>query len=398
MNKIKIENIVKEKLTDFEYKSVKSDWDIFENKLPKKKISYSKYYFVAASITIVTLLSIPFFNKQKQETAIIKKNILKENNTELITTTNETKKNTKEEKSSNQIIKNEITTKDEKDNNILIDTTNNEVETIVNEVINKETLSQENIITDTYKPISNFILSKNKGCAPLTVSFKAEDNNPNTLYSWDFGNKIKSNDKITSQTYQKPGTYIVKLTTTNKNNQKTSSFETEITVYETPKANFTFSIFDNTYLFEGIECDNQIWKFGDNSFSNEINPEHIYSRIGKTNVSYTVINKYGCKSEISKNISIEPVFQIANAFSPNNDGENDEFGPIFENPENFKYYLFIYNAYGDLVFKSQETNQNWNGLIFNSNNIAEKGAYLWKLVISDKYSNKLNKKGKLTIK
>ena len=400
MNKLNIENIVKEKLSDFEYNSVNSDWDNFEKKLPKKKISHTKYYIAAASIIIVALLSIPFLNTQKQEIAIVKKVNLKEENTETNNKikSNKTTKNNKAKKSSKQITKKEVEIEKIKIINEINDTTIKEVKTVTNEFIEEKSLSQENIITDTYKPISNFKLSNNKGCAPLKISVMAYDNNPNTIYFWEFEDGTTSSSNVTFRTFTKSGIYKITLTTTNKNNQKTSSFDTTITVYETPKADFTYSIFDESYSFEGTNCEKQIWKFGDNSFSNEMNPEHIYSRIGETVVSFTAINEYGCKSAHSKTINIEPIFQIANAFSPNNDGNNDEFGPIFENTENFKYYLYIYNAYGDLIFKSQQTNQNWNGLISNSNDIAKKGVYLWKLIISDKYDNKLNKKGKLTIK
>ena len=404
MTKIKIENIVKEKLTDFEYKSVNPDWNAFEKKLPKTKISYSKYYIAAASIALITLITIPFINKSSKETKHI--NITNNDNKNIKQNKNTNKQNshiikTEKEPTKQVVNKSNNTNTNKKEitkNNIKKDTANNYTNTNDNIAIKNPVVVEDIIVSDNYKPISNFTTSVTKGCTPLKVSFIADDKNEGIKYSWDFNDGTISSKNKEEHIFTKSGVYKVKLTTSNNNNEEKSSFETEIIVYDIPKADFSYSFYNNTYLFEGTDCEKQIWKFGDNSFSNEINPEHIYSRIGETVISFTSINEYGCKSEINKKINIEPIFQIANAFSPNNDGENDEFGPIFENPEKYKYYLYIYNAYGDLIFKSLLPNQNWNGIISNSNSTADKGMYLWKIIINDKYNNKISKKGKLTIK
>ncbi len=403
MTNIDIENIIKEKLSSFEYQADNSDWDNFEKKLPKKRISYSKYYFAAASIVVISLLSILFINTKAKNNKIINITHQDNKNTKTIV---DTKKHTpiistkKEENTTKQPVNNMNSTKLTENkvlkNKIDKDTTNTYVKT--NNNIIKNDIITDNNITDNYKPIASFTVSANNGCPPLKIIFSADDKNEDTHYIWDFDDGAKSSENQLEHTYTKPGTYTVKLTSYNKHNTKKSSFETEITVYDVPKADFNYSVFENRYLFEGLNYNKQIWKFGDKCFSNEINPEHIYSRIGETTVSFIAINEYGCQSETSKIINIEPVFQIANAFSPNNDGDNDEFGPIFENPEQYNYFLYIYNAYGDLIFKSMQANQNWNGKLSNSNNIANKEIYLWKLIITDKDKHEISKKGKLTIK
>jgi gliding motility-associated-like protein len=48
-----------------------------------------------------------------------------------------------------------------------------------------------------------------------------------------------------------------------------------------------------------------------------------------------------------------------NAFTPNNDGLNDWFGPLGKVPESFT--LQIFNRYGDLVFKSTSITNRWDG-------------------------------------
>lgn len=51
---------------------------------------------------------------------------------------------------------------------------------------------------------------------------------------------------------------------------------------------------------------------------------------------------------------------IPNAFSPNGDGHNDIF-VVSSQDTLSRYYLRIYNCYGELVFESQNQNEPWLG-------------------------------------
>jgi gliding motility-associated-like protein len=403
MNKLKIENIVKDKLNDFEYKSSKSDWDNFEKKLPKKKINLSKYIIAASTLIIGAIIFNITFNKtevelNKNEIKNIVKNKIEYpnniDNKELVVD------NTKTPKESRKIIvknnsneKTIIETKDDK-NNIIGKIKENIIQNPIITIDTSESIDK----AKTKTPLSDFSVNIKEGCAPLTVKFQPKEINSNVEFYWEFGDSNFSKERNPEHIFTKPGNYNIKLTSRNTLNKKGSSYNMNIVVYDNPKADFDFTIYENTYSFNSIECEKQIWKFGDNSFSNEINPEHIYNIIGETVVSHTTINKHNCKSEKLKTIIIEPIFQIANAFSPNNDGNNDKFGPVFEYPEKYNYILYIYDVYGNLTYKSRTFNDNWNGKILNTDNYTEKGVYLWKLIINDKFKNKIEKKGKLTIK
>ncbi|MEM1123989.1 MAG: gliding motility-associated C-terminal domain-containing protein [Bacteroidota bacterium] len=66
-----------------------------------------------------------------------------------------------------------------------------------------------------------------------------------------------------------------------------------------------------------------------------------------------------------------------NAFSPNNDGINDEFRPLFsEFYEVAAYTLEVYDRWGGKVFQSNSTNRVWNGRI--NNQLAPNGVYFWR--------------------
>jgi gliding motility-associated-like protein len=51
---------------------------------------------------------------------------------------------------------------------------------------------------------------------------------------------------------------------------------------------------------------------------------------------------------------------IPNTFSPNNDEINDEFKPII-NCELEKYEFLIFNRWGQLIFKTNNQNDRWDG-------------------------------------
>jgi gliding motility-associated-like protein len=70
----------------------------------------------------------------------------------------------------------------------------------------------------------------------------------------------------------------------------------------------------------------------------------------------------------------ESTFFIPNSFTPNNDGLNDIFKPIITG-ELLNYDFSIYNRYGQLVFRTSDVHQGWNG-IFNAQQ-QNSGTFTW---------------------
>jgi gliding motility-associated-like protein len=67
---------------------------------------------------------------------------------------------------------------------------------------------------------------------------------------------------------------------------------------------------------------------------------------------------------------------VPTAFSPNNDGENDEF-KIYANCEILNFNLKVFDRWGGLVFSSKKQETGWQGTI--NNKIAPNGVYVWLL-------------------
>jgi len=80
-------------------------------------------------------------------------------------------------------------------------------------------------------------------------------------------------------------------------------------------------------------------------------------------VHWVVASKDGCTISDSIFISLkdcECLVSIPNSFSPNGDGLNDEFAPVFSCRLS-KYHLSIINRWGDIVFETVDKTIGWPG-------------------------------------
>jgi len=91
------------------------------------------------------------------------------------------------------------------------------------------------------------------------------------------------------------------------------------------------------------------------------------------------VRKNGNQSPLSASVCVEncPVYELPNAFTPNGDGQNDLYTPIF--PYRFveKIELKVYNRWGNLVFETTDPDINWNGNDSKSNKPLYTGVYYY---------------------
>ncbi|MFN0187527.1 MAG: gliding motility-associated C-terminal domain-containing protein, partial [Bacteroidia bacterium] len=90
-------------------------------------------------------------------------------------------------------------------------------------------------------------------------------------------------------------------------------------------------------------------------------PNPIASPTVTTEYTVTVKDQYGCTATATVTVSVIcDTLDIPNGFSPNGDGTNDNFviDGIGEYPGNV---LYIYNRWGNLVYKKKEYANEWDG-------------------------------------
>ena len=105
----------------------------------------------------------------------------------------------------------------------------------------------------------------------------------------------------------------------------------------------------------------------------------------------------GCSDSVTRMITVLDfcTTDIPTAFTPNNDGLNDNFGP--HNALKADNYQFrIYNRWGQLIFESKDWKKRWDGK-FNGR-LQGTGVYVWMLTYTHRDTGqKVLKKGTVTL-
>ena len=94
---------------------------------------------------------------------------------------------------------------------------------------------------------------------------------------------------------------------------------------------------------------------------------------------YAVRNQFNCSDTAKATLIINPVYQIfiPSAFTPNNDGDNDNFKVEIIGQK--EYTMTIFNRWGEIIF--QEKNGKWDGKL--NNNIVQNGTYSYTILVTD---------------
>lgn len=140
---------------------------------------------------------------------------------------------------------------------------------------------------------------------------------------------------------------------------------------------------------------NVSWDFGDGNFSIEENPVHTYQREGTYIVTLTVYYPFGCQFIHTMVLVIEKGYNLImpNAFTPNDDGINDFFGPEYIGLKNLE--LSIYDTWGSLIYsESGDVIRGWNGKIKGEQ--AENGNYYYVFRARTIFNEAIEKKGAFT--
>lgn len=142
------------------------------------------------------------------------------------------------------------------------------------------------------------------------------------------------------------------------------------------------------------------WDFGDNTDTVGLDPVHIYQDTGLFNVILTIQDANGCVDTVSHSVYVDPVFSfyMPNAFSPNDNGLNDEFGPIGSYFDDTFYEFQIYSRWGELLFETKDPYEYWKGdYNLTSRNPVPLGVYSWIIRVEDALGEEHVYKGQVTV-
>ncbi|MBL6685065.1 MAG: gliding motility-associated C-terminal domain-containing protein, partial [Flavobacteriaceae bacterium] len=122
------------------------------------------------------------------------------------------------------------------------------------------------------------------------------------------------------------------------------------------------------------------WDFGDGNTSKDINAIHTYTKRGVYDVTLAVEFILGCSYSITKQIYVGDSYEIVipNAFTPNSDGYNDTFRPVYYGFTNI--ILQVFDTWGNLIYSEEATTNKLNGWDGKINGIdAENGNYFYQV-------------------
>lgn len=179
-------------------------------------------------------------------------------------------------------------------------------------------------------------------------------------------------------------------------------------VYENPVADFTITPSTLLSVDPSATTDNTsiggtsfFWDFGDNSSSTAFEPSHTfpYNVPGNYLVTLYVYNADRCMDSTSRLVVVndELVYYVPNAFTPDQDGRNEVFKPVFAaGADIYSYTMMIYDRWGEILFETHNLDVGWDGYYMNQ--LMQDGLYLWKINIRHKHSDKkLELVGHLTL-
>jgi gliding motility-associated-like protein len=173
------------------------------------------------------------------------------------------------------------------------------------------------------------------------------------------------------------GTYSVIVT--DVNGCTATAPATIVALNSLPTAAFTSSQSGlNTYTFvnTSVNATSYTWDFGDGQTSTIANPIHVYAKAGTYTVKLTVANS--CGTDIETQVLTVPELEFFNGFSPNGDGQNDNWNiPVLN------YYpvnrVLIINRWGSEIWKGFNYNNNdvvWTGKNMNGEDMPD-GTYYY---------------------
>lgn len=227
------------------------------------------------------------------------------------------------------------------------------------------------------KPIIDILADEQSSCAPFDVNVVnlslAPDPYGFSQCVWTLSNGTTSNNCSSFNTQLTAvGSYGLTLSITNSEGCSDSkSYPNYLRVNPDPVAAFDYSPNEPNITASLLQFYNRStnassfnWRI-QNDVINDVNP--IYQAPTEAgsiiNVCLEALSSFGCMDVVCEDIVIRDLVlvYIPNSFTPDQDGINDVFLPEVSGLLDTDYQLEIYNRWGQLIFKSSDKFEAWDG-------------------------------------
>ena len=156
-----------------------------------------------------------------------------------------------------------------------------------------------------------------------------------------------------------------------------------------------FQCEDEVLILSGPECINCTyqWNTGDTVRNIDVEEKGVYV--------LNVINNSGCEftdSVMADLVKCECNFYLPSAFTPNNDGKNDFFNPLYY-CDIAEFKINIFNRWGEKIYTANNPEFKWNGKV--ENKFVQEGVYAYVIEYVPRLknipSNKITKSGTIAV-
>jgi gliding motility-associated-like protein len=248
-----------------------------------------------------------------------------------------------------------------------------------------------------------------KGCAPLEVWFNTPNINSGKA-QWIVGDGEKKEGYGVSHIYTMPGTYSVMLNYSLEGCNAQVELSHDIEVFEVPDADFSMPeeiLISNPAIqlvnkSTPVGGNNYTWIIeGQNDIEGVVHPGIEFPAIGRYQIRLIATNVEGCRDEITKTVEVKNDFNIyiPSSFSPNFDGLNDKFTPVFSHYglDAKSFEMEIFDRWGHLIYSTTDFTKGWDGSVGNKGEPLKEGVYVYKMRYRDLDGNSYSKMGHVTM-
>lgn len=202
-----------------------------------------------------------------------------------------------------------------------------------------------------------------------------------TSYSWE-PTMFLSDPNVSNPVVNQPSQTMQYVVTVTDNLGCPKPVKDTIVVTVIPQLNVNAGPADTTIVegqplyLNATGALNYVWT-PDIALSNAFIPNPLSTT--ESNIVYTVTgtDAYGCRGTDSINVIVyrlDADMYVPTAFTPNNDGLNDDIKPILLGMRSLNYFR-VYNRFGQLVFSTSEIGKGWNGIYLGKPQ--DTGTFVW---------------------
>ncbi len=242
-------------------------------------------------------------------------------------------------------------------------------------------------------PDINIKAEPDSGCQPLKVQFYETTPDSGQTYLWDYHDRgITDTVKNPLHTFYYSGLFDVTIyVTSNHGCIDSLTIDDMINVFPKPNAEFRpepaeTDILESWVAFNNLS-DNTYWSYwalGDGEYSTETEPMHHYLDTGNFHIVLYIETEHGCRDTVSHDILVREsiTFYAPNAFTPDENGINEEFLVKGTGVDYSTFHMMIYDRWGKQVFESDDIYKGWDGKI-NGNLVRESEVFTWVVTYKD---------------